>query len=118
MSTLEPPTPPDHKPFYVIWQDFNAREFEPYDVMEYFLHEWQDLKKKRRANKPTNMEELKRWLDDQARYMFWARCEYEVILAGWPNMDTRKKIDIYDQIKMNLDTVVEIFAQNIKFKSK
>lgn len=50
--------------------------------------------------------------------MYWSRREYEVILAGWPNTDNQKKIDIYDQIVMNLDTVVEIFAQNIKFKSK
>lgn len=110
-----PPKPTDHIPFYCIIQDINTRQFAPYDVMPYFLDEWKEIKK---AKRPTKLTELKEWLRRRALYMYWSRREYEVILAGWPNTDNQKKIDIYDQIVMNLDTVVEIFAQNIKFKSK
>ena len=116
MSNLNPPQKStDHIPFYYIIQDINARQFVPYDVMPYFLNEWKEIKK---AKRPTKLTELKEWLRGRAQYMYWSRCEYEVILAGWPNTDNQKKIDIYDQIVMNLPLVVEVFCKNIKFTEK
>lgn len=116
MSNLEPPTKPsDHIPFYCINQGFNRHQFEPYDVMPYFLNEWKETKK---AKRPTKLSELKEWLRNCAQYMYWSRCEYEVILAGWPNTNDHKKIDIYDQIIMNFPLVVEVFCKNIKFAEK
>lgn len=116
MSNLEPPTKPSgHIPFYCIHQEFNSRRFEPYDVIPYFLNEWKETKK---AKRPTKLTELKEWLRHRAQYMYWSRCEYEVILTGWPNVGNQKKIDIYDQIVMNLPLVVEVFCKNIKFTEK
>ena len=116
MSNLEPPAKPSgHISFYCIHQEYNSRRFEPYDVMPYFLNEWKEIKKSKR---PTKLTELKEWLRGRAQYMYWSRCEYEVILAGWPNTDNQKKIDIYDQIIMNLPLVVEVFCKNIKFTEK
>ena len=116
MSNLNPPQKPtDHTPFYCIIHDINTRQFVPYDVMSYFLDEWRETKK---AKRPTKLTELKEWLRGRAQYMYWSRCEYEVILAGWPNTDNQKKIDIYDQIVMNLPLVVEVFCKNIKFTEK
>lgn len=107
-----------HTPFNVIIQDFNRREFEAYDVMPYFINEWKVQKKSKSSSKelPTNLEALKEWIKKKSMYQFWSRCEYEVILCGWPNRETERKIDVYWQIMLNLDLVTRIFAENIKFK--
>lgn len=112
-----------HIPFNVIWQDFNAREFEAYDIMPYFLREWEHIKKSAKPysedqwrGRPQTVEELKQWFISKSHYMYWGRCEYEVILAGWPNTDTKKKIDIHWQIMLNIDTIIDIFIKNINFK--
>lgn len=35
------------------------------------------------------------------KYYFWRKCEYEICLATWPNMEIVEKISVYDQIYMN-----------------
>ena len=39
----------------------------------------------------------------ELRYYFWSKCEYEVIISGWPPSDTfnDSKVDIYAQVCMN-----------------
>ena len=51
--------------------------------------------------------ELRCW----CMYYFWSKCEYEVIVTGWPDTKTERKIDIYQQIAANW----EIF-KNIVFE--
>lgn len=96
------------KSFNVIWQDFNKRIFEPYDVMPYFVREYQESKKK-----PETFDEFKEFVKRKSQYMYWSRCEYEIIICGWPNTDTHQKWDIHKQIMMNLDLVTEILMINV-----
>lgn len=96
-----------HTPFYVIWQDFNRREFEPFDIMPYFINEWKHEKEK------PNLNDLEEWFINKSHYMYWSRCQYEVVLAGWPNTEDNKKIDIHWQIKMNLPIILDIFKKNV-----
>lgn len=96
------------KSFNVIWQDFNKRTFEPYDIMPYFVQEYQNSEEK-----PQTFEEFKNFVMEKSHYMFWARCEYEVILCGWPDVNTQKKWDIHQQIMMNLDLVTNILIENV-----
>ena len=114
----------NHTPFNCIIYDPNGKEFEPYDVMPYFIREWENIKKNAKpysedkyCGRPQNMTELKSWLEGKSMYMFWSRCEYEIILADWPNTGTTRKVDIHQQIKMNFDLIVRIFAENINFQS-
>lgn len=96
------------KSFNVIWQDFNRRIFEPYDVMPYFIQEYQDSEEK-----PQTFDEFKEFIEQKSVYMFWSRCEYEIVLCGWPNTDTQEKWDIHQQIMMNIDIVTETLMDNI-----
>ena len=79
--------------------------------------------------------------------MFWARCEYEFLIAPWPfgckqmyddlkiflpvynigdlghdikfcNIITRsmEKIDIHEQLMMNIDLIVDILKEEFKIK--
>jgi hypothetical protein len=48
----------------------------------------------------------------ELQYHFWSKCEYEIILTEWPphedlSKDVRKKIDVYDQIMLNIDRFIE-----------
>lgn len=42
-------------------------------------------------------------------YYFWSKCEWEIIISGWPPRDdfNDAKIDVYDQVKLNWDKFVD-----------
>ena len=46
-------------------------------------------------------------------YMYWSRCEYEIILLDWPNQKANKKIDVHWQIMNNIDLVTNILMENV-----
>ena len=58
-------------------------------------------------------EEFKKFVESNSMYMYWSRCEYEVILLDWPNQKTHKKIDIHWQIMNNIDLVTNILMENV-----
>ena len=97
------------KSFNVIWQDFNRGVFEPCDVMPYFVREYLHSKEK-----PQTFEEFKNFVIRKSHCEFWSRCEYEIILCGWPNENTQEKWDIHQQIMMNVNIVTEILMQNVE----
>ena len=81
-------------PFKVINEDlpvFNKPSFEGYDVMYYLINCYKDIKRKKRC--PQTYDEFKKWVDNKLRYMYWARCQYEIIL-----IDSSK---VQEQIELN-----------------
>lgn len=96
------------KAFNVIIYDPNGQVFEPYDIMPYFVRKYQEAKEK-----PITRDEFKTLIQDAARYMYWSRCEYEIILVDWPCQDHEEKWDVYDQVMMNLDIVTDILMRNV-----
>jgi hypothetical protein len=101
----------NHIPFNVINFEFNSREFEAYDVMPYLISCYDKVKRKKEC--PVTFVEFKEFVKSRSMYMYWSRCEYEVILSDWPNQKTHKKIDVHWQIMMNLDTVTNILMSNV-----
>lgn len=123
------------KQFNVINFNFNAKKFESYDVIPYFVRTYNDRVEKfheinfeasmSKTQKefdeyknaleywkiPVSFHEFKKFIQDEARYQFWARCEYEIILVDWPCQKTEEKWDIYDQIMMNLDIITQIVME-------
>jgi hypothetical protein len=95
-------------PFNVIISDFNAKRFVEYNVMTYFINEFE-----KEENKPETFEDCKKFIDKCARYMFWSRCQYEVVLVEWPSASHQMKWDVYEQLKMNLDIVTKVFMENV-----
>lgn len=96
------------KSFNVIYQNINTQKFEPYDVMLYLVDEYNKAK-----DKPTTFEEFKEFVKRKSMYMYWSRCEYEIIISGWPNKETQEKWDIHDQIMMNIDIVTNVLIDNV-----
>ena len=97
------------KKFNVIIFEPNGKKFLSYDVMPYFMRcVEQD------NEKLTTFEECKKFIEAKSLYMYWSRCEYEVILSDWPNQKTHKKIDVHFQIMNNIDVVTNILMENVR----
>jgi hypothetical protein len=119
-------------------------EIEHYDVLPYFRVSWNS--KSFKAKEVKSKADLKKWIESASRYMYWARCQYEFLMASWPfgskNMhdevikffETPKdlesystridfdniiirdmhKIDVHEQIMMNIDIITDILAEEFK----
>lgn len=98
------------KAFNVIIFEFNSGEFETYDVMPYLVNCYN---KEKKDKCPTTFNEFKEFVKSNSMHMYWARCEYEVILSDWPNRKIHKKIDVYWQIMNNIDIVTNILMENV-----
>lgn len=97
--------------FNVINFEFNSEKFKSYDVMPYLVNCYEEVKHKKES--PKSFEEFKEFVKSKSMYKYWSRCEYEIILSDWPNEKKRKKIDIHEQIMMNIDLVTEILMRNV-----
>lgn len=123
------------KKFNVLFWNFNLDKLEHYDVLPYFRRcfeerskEFKRFSKTKKYQKlseeakaewlkyhfvPKTFEEFKKFVESESRYMFWARCEYEMIVHGWPVKKDDYKLDIHEQIMMNIDIVAEILMNEL-----
>lgn len=101
----------EKRKFYVLTWDFNSDKIEHYDVLPYLRNRLEERIEKHREDKdkylkvPKSFNEFKRFVEDESLYQFWSRCEYEMIVHGWPVRKNDYKIDVHEQIKMNLDVI-------------
>ena len=96
------------KPYKVISWDFNSDNIEYYDIMPFLIDSYKRIKK----NKPKTFDEIKEFIINESRYRFWSRCEYEVIITGWPKQKREVKIDIFNQIMKNIDVITTHFMSH------
>lgn len=95
--------------YNVIVYDFNKQTFEPYDIFPYLRDCYIKLSKK-----PRTFDNFKIFIEKECQYQFWSRCEYEIILSDWPNKKKEIKIDVFNQITMNLNAITKLFMLYIK----
>lgn len=130
----------NHIPFYVINESFVTKGFKPYDIMPYFIEEYNT-----EDNKPITFEQFKDFIRHKSLYQFWGKCEYEFLIGSWPygsykmknklkefltpefdiedskqNIDflniiteDMEKVDIHQQIMMNLDIITKVLMDNV-----
>ena len=91
------------KQFNVIIYDFNKDDYVPYDVIPYLVDRYKECR-----SKPKIFKDFKNFIIAEAKYQWWSRCEYEIILVNFPNNKTDKKVDIFWQIMLNIDLITEI----------
>ena len=107
------------KNFNVIVWDINRRQFTTYDVIPYLIQQYNETKKMDSYKKtPETFEEFKKFVDKESMYQWWSRCEYEIILQDWPGQTKQEKVDVYWQIKNNLDLVTEILINAINERNR
>ena len=87
----------------VLYYDFNKGLIREYNVLREGLIE--NINKEN----PITMLSLKKIIDRWAKYTYWSKSEYEIVVGNLfdNNMENFEKIDIYRQIKMNLDRITE-----------
>ena len=102
------------KKFNVLFWEFNGDQLEHYDVLPYFRNCYKNTKKK---DRPTTLEDLKKFIEKESRYRYWAKCEYEIILHAWPPRKNEHKLDIHQQVMMNIDIITEILWEELKRKN-
>lgn len=95
--------------FYVIYDDVNKKEFVPYDIMGYLVDQY-----KRAVVKPKTIQDFIYFVEKRSMYMFWSRCEYEIVIHPWASKTAPEKWDIHRQIMMNIYTIAEILMDNVK----
>lgn len=95
----------EKKSFYVLNWDFNSDNLVHYDILPYFRECYKGLSKSKR---PVTIDEWKEFVKRNGMYQYWARCEYEIIITGWPQQKREVKVDIWSQIEMNIDVIVGI----------
>lgn len=103
--------------YRVITWNFSADRVEHYDIMPYLYRRLEEKRKKRQiVLKDLTLEKLKEFIDDESKYQFWARCEYEVILSSWPPRENgrKHKMDVYEQIHMNLDNIAKLMYDDLQ----
>lgn len=94
--------------FNVLLWDFNTDSLQYYDVLPYL----RDCYKKSKQ-KPKTLEELKEFIRKESLYRYWSRCEYEMILTGWPVQKKDYKLDVHEQIMMNIDIITTILYNEL-----
>lgn len=99
--------------WYVYLENFNSRSIVTYNVFEHFNF-YQDVKETIRQieNKQIFSEKIKRI----AKYYFWSKCEYEILITSWiaHNNFKDEKIDVYDQLELNWDRFIDYIWVNKK----
>ena len=103
----------NHIPFKVIVDNVNTKKFEFYDVMPYFIRCYEDTKK---VNRPKTYEEFKSFIERWSMYMYWSRCQYELVLKPLVGHDNEQKADVHWQLMHNLELVTSILMLNLGFK--
>ena len=97
------------KKFNVIVYECNKNTFEEYDVLPYLKRCYE-----KKDKKPETFDEFKKFVKDESMYQFWSRCEYEIILVDRPCQQISKKIDVHQQIMMNIDIVTNLLMEIVK----
>lgn len=97
-------------PFYVIIDDVNKGKFVKYDVMQYLVACYKDTKK---TNRPVSFDNFREFVENKSRYMYWSRCEYEIVLTAWASNTIEQKIDVHWQIMNNIDAVTHLLMKNV-----
>ena len=105
----------EKKSFYVLNWDFNSDNLVQYDILPYFRECYNNLNKNKR---PKTIDEWKEFVKNKGMYQYWSRCEYEIIITGWPQQKRKVKVDVWKQIEMNIDVIVDILMTEFKKTKK
>lgn len=96
------------KEFNVLIWNFNTDNIEHYNILPY-------LRKcvLKDGKKITDIDELRKFIIKESRYMWGGRCEWEMICHCWPVRKNDYKIDVHEQVMMNIDIITEILWNEI-----
>lgn len=104
----------EKRKFYVLRWDFNTDMIEHYDILPYLRAKLEErIEKSKKIENyalqpPKSYNEFISFVEFESMAQFLCRCEYEMIIHGWPVEKRNYKIDIHEQIMMNKNIIAEI----------
>lgn len=92
--------------WYVLRYDFNEKQIVNYNVMTGVA---ELVCKKVRSGDIYNKETLKEFLKRKFMHDYWSRAEHEILVSDLGSVTTEnaEKVDVWRQLEMNLDRIVE-----------
>lgn len=70
---------------------FSNGKISEYDVLPYFRDSWKEKYNKKEKEKikaakynSKRKQLFKEWVIGRSMYMFWSRCEWEMLIGSWP----------------------------------
>lgn len=103
--------------WYVLNHDFNANTIIQWNIFNSsrFLDCLEEAIKKY-----TTFESFKERLNKDLMYCYWSKAEYEIIAGGLfaKKDDDFSKIDIYSQVKPNLDILANYIIDEVNKKKR
>lgn len=101
--------------FNVLWLNFSTKKVEYYDVLPYFRDCWKDKCYKDEVKAIKSFDQLKEWIIGKSRYMYWARCQYEFLIASWPFGGKQLKDDMKSLLTPEFN--IDDYDQCLKFEN-
>ena len=98
--------------YNVYEEDFNRKEIV---VRNIFTHQsFYDSLVKIKKECKDDFAAFSDRVQKSLMYYYWSKCEYEIILSGWPPKDDFKqeKVDIYSQVMLNWDIFIQYLWGN------
>lgn len=96
-----------HMKWNVFYYNINKRKIETFNIFDHYSF----LKYVKKHLKECNIkEDFANKLKSELQYFFWAKSEWEVIIAPWVGGDREKdaiKIDVYAQVMNNWEIFVD-----------
>lgn len=92
--------------WYVLKYDFNKHELIQYNVMSGIA---ELVAKQVKSGAIYNKETLRNFLKREFMHDYWCRAEHEMLVCELGSVTTvnAEKIDVWKQLEMNLDRIVE-----------
>lgn len=102
----------------VLRYDTNQEKIVSYNILGYSFPE--ELAKRIKKEKIVNREQLKESLKRDFMYHYWSKAECEIAMGGLSSKYPEKfeKIDIWNQIEINLDNIVDYIILKMKLFEK
>ena len=102
--------------WYVLNYDFNKKEAYSFNIFNSanFLEGLKRIMQEYEGMGMTEKEFLER-LDSVLRCSFWGKCEYEIYVTDAFN-DNESKIDVYSQIKPNIEILANYIVENYQLE--
>lgn len=100
----------------VLNHDFNNDKITSYDI--FWNGSAEDIARRIKSRKLYDYETFKESMRTYFMHDFWSRSEYEIMVSGLHTRVEPEKIDVWYQIEMNFDLILEyiIYKMDIDFK--
>lgn len=100
----------------VLNHDFNSDKIINYDI--FWKDSPEEIAKRIKRDKITTLEEFKESMRRMWMHDFWSKTECEILVSGLFTKIEPTKIDIWAQIEMNFDRIIEYIIKEMQIDFK